>query len=198
MNPYLKYLNEEELEKLHYSGIDILVTFGMKIEDPKIRELLVQNGCKIVKDRVKFSVDLIEKVVKNQKKNVTMTTKAGVSVKFELGKTYSHSTGGAPWIADPVTGQRRNGTLDDLIDTIRVMNQLDSLTIPCALVYPGDIPSKITQLKQTATMLKYSKKPIYGPGISIASNGKYIAELFKLYGGQTLESNPIGMVGISP
>ncbi len=117
---------------------------------------------------------------------------------MEIGKTFVHSTGGAPWIADMKTGKRRNGMLTDLIDTIRVMNQLPELDLPCALVYPSEIPSAVTQLKQTATMLKYSHKPIYGPGISVASNAKYIAELFKVYGGSSLADNPIGMVGISP
>jgi len=52
------------------------------------------------------------------------------------------------------------------------MNQLEQLDVPCALVYPSDVPSEITQLKQTAAMFEYSKKPIYGPGISLASNSK--------------------------
>ena len=78
------------------------------------------------------------------------------------------------------------------------MNQLPELDVPCALVYPSEVPSAITQLQQTATMLEYSHKPIYGPGISIASNAKYIAELFKIYGGNDLQNNPIGLVGISP
>lgn len=196
--PRLTYLSEKQLDNLHQSAINILKHFGMRIEDPKMRDLLAQHGCTVEGDRVKFSEDLIEKTVKNQKQNVTMTTRGGVSVNLELGKTYSHSTGGAPWIADPITGKRRNGLMSDLVDTIRLMNQLDALTIPCALIYPSDIPAQVSQLTQTATMLKYSKKPIYGPGISTGDNAKYIVELFKLYGGSTLAVNPIGMVGISP
>ena len=198
MIPFMSYLNREQLEKLHQSGIAILQKFGMRVEDPAMRDLLVQNGCTAEGERVKFSEDLIEKAVQNQKKQVTMTARNGASVDFRLGNTYSHSTGGAPWIADPVTGKRRNGMLTDLIDTIHIMNQLDSLTIPCALVYPSDVPAAVSQLTQTATMLKYSRKPIYGPGVSTADNAKYIVELFKLYGGSKLAENPIGMVGVSP
>ena len=87
-----------------------------------------------------------------------MTTRGGYAVNFELGKTFSHSTGGAPFISDALTGKRREAKMSDLIDTIRVMNQCDNLTIPCALCYPSDIPSAVTQLEQTAAMLKYSKK----------------------------------------
>ena len=196
--PQLKYASQEQIEQLHGYGVEILKRFGMRVEDPEIRKMLCENGCTEKGDRVYFCDDLIEKTIKNQKKQVVMTSTTGSKLEMEIGKTFSHSTGGAPWIADLKSGKRRNGQLTDLIDTIRVMNQCPELDLPCALVYPSEVPSAISQLKQTATMFEYSKKPIYGPGISLASNAKYIVELFKLYGGSDLEKNPIGMVGISP
>ena len=197
--PTLKYVSDEDIAKLHQYGVRILKEYGMRVEDPAIREQLKAHGCTEKGDRIYFCEDLINETLKAQKKEVTMTNPiTGVKKEFAIGKTMIHSTGGAPWIADMKTGKRRNAEMKDLIDTIRVMNQLDSLDIPCALCYTSDIPSEITQLKQTVAMLKYSHKPIYGPGISIASNAKYVAELFKIYGGEKLQENPIGMVGISP
>lgn len=197
--PQLNYVSEEQIEKLHQYGMEILKKLGMRVEDPMIRKLLCEHGCTEKGDRIFFTDTLIGDMLKAQKGRVTMTSAVtGMKKEMEIGKTFVHSTGGAPWIADMKTGKRRNGMLTDLIDTIRVMNQLPELDLPCALVYPSEIPSAVTQLKQTATMLKYSHKPIYGPGISVASNAKYIAELFKVYGGSSLADNPIGMVGISP
>lgn len=196
--PNLTLLSEDQLDKLHQAGLDILDRFGMRVEDPEIRTMLADAGCRIQGDRVHFSADLIEKVIANQKQSVTLRSRLGNTVTVEAGKTFSHSTGGAPWIVDGKTGQRRVAQLTDLVDCIRVMNQLPNLDIPCALVYPGEVPSNITQFVQTATMFEYSKKPIYGPGISMASSAKYVAELFKIYGGADLAQNPIGLVGISP
>lgn len=197
--PRLNYVSHEDIAKLHAYGVKILGTLGMRIEDPEIRSLLQENGCTAKGDRILFSQELIERTLKAQKSSVTLTSAlSGMKKEMAIGKTFTHSTGGAPWIADMKTGKRRNAELSDLVDCINVMNQLPNLDIPCALVYPSDIPAAVTQVKQTATMLRYSHKPIYGPGISIASNGKYIAELFKVYGGSDLQNNPIGMVGISP
>lgn len=197
--PTLNYVSKEEIAKLHEYGVEILKRFGMRVEDPKIRTMLKENGCTEKGDRIYFCEDLINRMLKAQQSKVTMTSPTtGMKKEFSIGKTSTHSTGGAPWIADMKTGKRRNAELKDLADTIRVMNQLPNLDIPCALVYPSDVPSSITQLQQTVTMLEYSHKPIYGPGISLASNAKYIAELFKIYGGDDLANNPIGMVGISP
>lgn len=197
--PQLNYVSEKQIEKLHQYGAGILKKLGMRIEDPEIQNMLCEHGCTEKGDRIYFTDTLIEEMLRAQKGRVTMTSPAtGMKKEMEIGKTFVHSTGGAPWIADMKTGKRRNGLLTDLIDTVRVMNQLPELDLPCALVYPSEVPSAITQLKQTATMLEYSHKPIYGPGLSIASNAKYIAELFKIYGGSDLAEHPIGMVGISP
>ncbi len=197
--PTLKYLSDEEIAKLHEYSVNLLKVYGMRVEDPAIRAMLCENGCSEKDDRVFFCDDLIERMIKAQQSHVTMTSAlTGMKKELAIGKTFSHSTGGAPWIADMRTGERKNATLEDLISTIRIMNQLPNLDIPCALVYPSDVPSEITQLQQTATMLKYSHKPIYGPGLSQPTNAKYIAELFKIYGNNDLQNNPIGMVGISP
>lgn len=198
--PFLRYLTEQQVADLHHYGVKLLKTYGMRVEDPAVRKLLTDNGCEEKGDRIYYSEELIDRMLKAQKKKVTFTScLTGMKKEMELGKTLSHSTGGAPWIADMKTGKRSNATEVDLIKTIRIMNQLPNLDIPCALVYPSDVPTNITQLHQTKTMLDYSHKPIYGPGLSQADNAKYIAELFKIYSdGKDLLQNPIGMVGISP
>ena len=198
--PRLKYLDDQEIADLHAYSVKILKTYGMRIEDPEVRKMLCENGCREKDDRIYFCDELLERTIKAQKQKVTFTSPVtGMKKNMTLGGiSLSHSTGGAPWIADMKTGQRKNATLEDLILTIRIMNQLENLDIPCALVYPSDVPSAITQLQQTATMLEYSHKPIYGPGLSQPANAKYIAELYKIYGGDKLSDNPIGMVGISP
>ena len=200
-SPQLTYANQEQIAYLHQYGVDILAKIGMRVEDPEIRKALCEHGCTEKGDRILFSESLIEETIKNLKQTLTFTCHAsGKKTVAELYKTITHSTGGAPWILDPITKTKRNGMLTDLVDTIRVMNQLPELDIPCALLYPSDVPAEITQLKQTATMFRYSRKPISGPGVSMASNAKYIAELFKVYGNgaDALAENPIGMVGISP
>ncbi|MEG2672549.1 MAG: trimethylamine methyltransferase family protein [Ruthenibacterium sp.] len=197
--PLLQYATQSQIEELHQYSVRILNELGMQVEDAEIRTLLCNNGCTQKGDRVFFSADLIATMLQSLKQEVTMYAAAtGEPTVLSLGTTSTHSTGGVPWIVDMTSGKRRNGQLSDLIDAIHVMNQLPELDIPCALIYPSDIPSEITQLKQTATMLAHCSKPIYGPGVSQANNAKYIAELFQAYGGETLAQKPIGMVGISP
>lgn len=196
--PKLYSASKDQLELLHQYSIKILQTVGIRIEDPKIRTLLCQNGCKEKDDRIYYSAELIESMIKAQKQEVTLTSPTtGIKKELKLGATFTHSTGGIPWIIDHKTNKKRDCTEQDLIDALRVMNQLPNIDLPCALVYPNDYPTEITQLKQVALMFKYSHKPIYTPGISMPSNVKYIVELFKLYGGENIAENPIGMAAIA-
>lgn len=196
--PKLYSVSEKQLELLHQYSVKIIQTVGVRIEDPEVRAMLCEYGCREEGERVFFSPELVAEMIKSLKQEVTFTcATTGEKLKVELGGTYSHSTGGIPWIVDHKTGEKRNPTEKDLIEALHVMNQLPNLDIPCALVYPSDYEPEITQLKQTALMLKHCKKPIYTPGISAPSNVKYIVELFKLFGGEDVAHNPIGMTAVA-
>ena len=64
--PKMMYLTDAQLEKLHRSGVEILQTFGMRIEDPAIRTMLAEHGCTVEDDRVKFTDTLFDATVKTQ------------------------------------------------------------------------------------------------------------------------------------
>ncbi|MDR1021292.1 MAG: trimethylamine methyltransferase family protein, partial [Synergistaceae bacterium] len=76
-----------------------------------------------------------------------------------------------------------------------LMNAVDGLDIPCALMYPSDVPDEISQFLQSAILFRHSEKPVYCPGVSTPLNAKYIAEIFKTLGSG--EKN-IGVAGVSP
>ena len=86
--PQLKYASQEQIEQLHGYGVEILKRFGMRVEDPEIRKMLCENGCTEKGDRVYFCDDLIEKTIKNQKKQVVMTSTTGSKLEMEIGKTF--------------------------------------------------------------------------------------------------------------
>ena len=121
--PQLTYANEKQLEYLHQYSVDILCKIGMRVEDPEIRKALCEYDCIEKGDRILFSESLIEKTIKNLKQVLTFTCHAsGKKTVAELYKTITHSTGGAPWILDPINKTKRNGMLTDLVDTIHSRN----------------------------------------------------------------------------
>ena len=137
--PKLYSVSEKQLELLHQYSVKIIQTVGVRIEDPEVRAMLCEHGCREEGERVFFSPELVAEMIKSLKQEVTFTcATTGEKLKVELGGTYSHSTGGIPWIVDHRTGEKRNPTEKDLIEALRVMNQFPNLDIPCALGYPSD------------------------------------------------------------
>lgn len=193
------YISPEQLEQIHEAGLTILERFGIKVEDPALRKTLAECGCIEAGDRVRFGREAIETMIASKKPYLKFKSlNGGMDVVLGEGVSKSHSTGGIPWVIDLKTGQSRNATYQDLIDSMVLMNVLPNIDLPCSLVYPDGMSPKITQLIQTAAMLEHTRKPIDGPGISTAVEAKYVAEVFKLYNGGKMGEEPIGMVGVSP
>lgn len=193
------YVSSEQLEQIHEAGLTILERFGIKVEDPALRKTMAESGCAEAGDRVKFGRQAIETMIASKKPYLKLKSlNGGADVTLGDGFPKSHSTGGIPWVIDLKTGRSRDAVYQDLVDGMLLMNMLRNIDLPCALVYPGDTPPKITQVIQTAAMLEHARKPIDGPGVSTAVEAKYVAEVFKLYNGGKMGREPIGMVGVSP
>lgn len=191
---YLSFLNENDLQQLKDASLSLLENVGMKIEDEEVRKKLASFGCIIKSDRVLFPRDFIDVVTADAQSNIPFK-RNNFSFNLEQGFPRTHSTGGTPWVVDP-DGKRRNALSEDMIDSLKLMNSLENLDLPCCLFYPSDVPSEISQLAQTEAMFRYSKKPIYAPGLSVPENAKYVAELYKIFAND--DGTYPCMTGVSP
>lgn len=197
---FFQYLVENEVEEIHEASLYILENFGVKVDDPELRNELYRMGGLVEGDRVKFKAGLVEKVIEGITRQINFVGRSGEKVELKPGHVVAHSTGGIPHILDLETGRKRNANLADFIKAMRLMDNLDQLDMPCALLYPEEVPGKISQIRQFEHMLKYTTKPIFGPGVSSAGEAKYVAELFQLFSCQERSDakSYIGLVGISP
>ena len=199
LNPApLSLLSLAQIERLHDASLRILENCGLVVEDPDMRDLLARHGCLVRDRRVLFSRDLVATAISgdHHRRIPLRNPLTGQGFVLEPGTVRTHSTGGAPWIVDAKTGERRNANSSDMIDALRLMNQLEHVDLPCCLFFPADIPAPINQYVQAENMFRYCKKPIYAPGVSTVGNAKYVAELFRLFNPGNGEY--AGIIGISP
>jgi trimethylamine--corrinoid protein Co-methyltransferase len=189
---FLKLLSEEQLSYIHESALRILERFGVRVEDAATKDFLLSCGCRELAGRVAVTRDFVESAIGGFQPSVTLRSPAGTVRTLERGRLLCHSTGGAPWIVDSATGKHRHASMEDLINCVRVMNRMEGLDLPCALVYPSEIPARLTQFIQATALFRYSEKPVMCPGVSTLGNARYIGELFKLLG------NDCGIVCVSP
>ena len=119
-------LNSNETKQISDAAIEIMCTVGFsECPEPVVQELL-KFGCEKTRNRIHFSNSLINEVLQQIPKLVTL---CGRSNKDDLivGKSASFvGTGGAsPYILDIQTDTYRASTLSDLYDSARLCDQLD-------------------------------------------------------------------------
>jgi trimethylamine--corrinoid protein Co-methyltransferase len=192
-----KFLDDDEIKKIHEASLYLLETSGVKIEDKELTNTLHDLGCEVEKNKVKIKSDLINKIIRNTKKKIKIANYNGEYIEIKPENVLCHSFGAVSNIIDIEKNQKRDAKLSDLISSIKIMNELKQLDMIGPMLYPVDVPLQLSQIKMTEQVLKYSKKPIRGPGVSSAKEAEYIVELFKAYS-ETYNLNYAGTLSISP
>ncbi len=175
--PMFSLISQAEVKRLHEAAVAMLDRFGIDVGDPAVREMLLEHGCKLIhKNRVQISHELIEAMLKSNKRQVQFRSLFGRDLLIQAGKNYTHTFGGAAAIVD-LDGNYREPTGQDLVNAYRLNDHLDNIDMACALVYPSDLDKRMTQYLEVALPLLNSQKPVYGPGLADPGSAKYIAKL---------------------
>ena len=197
---WLKLLSQEEIVNIHQASLQVLTEVGVRIEDREMTENLQDRGCTLAGQRVKFTSELIEATLEQVQNEVIFGSRGGKQIHVKDGSVYTHTGASIPYIFDLDSGRKRNATLADLRDMIRLMNTLDYLDMPGALVCPQDVPAPLSEIRQFEMLLRYSHKTISGMGVSSSRRAPYIIELYRVLADVTEDSGryPLADAGISP
>ncbi|MFB3886719.1 MAG: trimethylamine methyltransferase family protein [Thermodesulfobacteriota bacterium] len=162
---FLKFLTEAEIEHIHKSSLELLEEVGMEIDDQDMLKLLKKSGCK-----VDFSTnisrvprELIEDILKEIPHQMRLCGRRSM---FDItpgdGTVYARTTGGPPYIADLNTGERREGTLEDLALCCRVADALENIHgISVFQVVPMDVPRMLLDVYAAQTSFLNTEKHLF-------------------------------------
>ena len=198
---YLQLLNKEDIEKIHEASLYLLTEVGIKVDDSILISMLKDLGCKESGELIKINNVFIEKVLSNVKNRdeLCFESRTGRKVILKRGQVLSHPFGAVPHIIDLDSGKKREATLEDQVNTILLMNKLDQIDMPGPMLYTSDVPPYINQYKMVEYILRYSEKPVLGPGISSPIEAKYIIELIKVFADAfALPMNKVMSLAVSP
>lgn len=194
----LKLVSDEQVKQIHEKAIDMLDQFGIDVMDEACKATLLENGCKLIHgNRVQISHDLIDKMIASNKRVIEFESLFGKKLTVEIGKSYTHTFGGAAAIVD-LDGNYRRPTGQDLVDSYALNDSLDSLDMACALVYPTDLDNRMCQYLECALPMMSSQKPVCGAALAHPGSAKYVAKLSDLVtGGDPNKARPL-MTHVSP
>jgi len=178
----LTALSPEEVEAIHQATLRVLSETGILLSQPDGREILTSAGAKTQDERVILPPDLVEKAVSQCPHQVTIRGRGGDIEVLGDGQLHWHNLGGARDIYDPRSGQRRPAMLQDVRDSTRLLDALESVTTVTPLFTPQDVPGALMSLAMYRHALPYTTKPLQGPGIQTAAEVGFAVRMASVLG----------------
>ncbi|MBO9370241.1 MAG: trimethylamine methyltransferase family protein [Chloroflexi bacterium] len=190
----LQFLTDSETEAIHQATLRILWEVGVVLTHPEGREHLTGAGAVVHGDRVRIPPDLVEWAVAQCPRRVTLRGRGGQTVTLGDGSLSWHNMGGARDVYDPRTGTRRPATVQDVRDSARLLDALDSVTTVTPLFTPQDVPGSLMSLAMYRHTVSCTTKPVHGPGVQTAEEVRRIVRMASVIG----PPEDVLTLGISP
>jgi trimethylamine--corrinoid protein Co-methyltransferase len=193
----LTVLTIEEVQAIHRATLHILSEIGILLTQSQAREILAGAGATIRSDRVLLPPDLVEQEVARCPHQVAIRGRRGETILLGDSTLHWHNLGGAPNVYDPRNGGRRFATSQDVRDSARLLDALDSVTTVTPFFSPQDVPGPLTSLSMYRHTLPCTAKPVHGPGVQTAAEVRYIARMAAVVG-PPAEVLTMGISPVSP
>lgn len=176
---WLKFLSDDDVNKIDEASRRVLSEVGVKLEDTELTEKLMDKGCTNNNGRVQFPSEIIDVALAGLPNEIVFSGRSGEKLDIKEGSVATHTGASIPYLYDLETGRKRDATLADLQNMIRLMNQLEHLSMCGAVVMPQDVPVSISEVIQLATQFRLGQKPGAGSAVSNAAQARYVAELYQ-------------------
>jgi trimethylamine---corrinoid protein Co-methyltransferase len=154
-------LGPEQCARLHRASLSILERTGVQLLEPEAVELLRRAGSRVDGDLVHVPPALVEWALSVAPKSVTLHDRAGCPVMVCQGHVAFFGPGSdCLHVVDHRTGERRDPTLQDVIDGITVCDALPHMDFAMSMFLPTDVDPGIVDRCQFEVMLSRTTKPL--------------------------------------
>jgi trimethylamine---corrinoid protein Co-methyltransferase len=148
VQPSLRILSDEQIERIHQATLDVLERTGVQITHPRGRELLHGAGARVDGDRVRIPASMVEDALRQAPSRVVLGRRDGEPAVFLEGSRswFGPSLDCLDYL-DPLTDQRRPFTSADCAVTATVADTLPNydwvMTIGLAADAPADTADRV-------------------------------------------------------
>ena len=194
----LECISEDEINKIHDRSIHILEKKGMVVHHEGLRERAREKGAKIENEIVYFPRKLVEDAIEMAPTAFDFHSR-NEGRKITIGKdNVLSAVHGPPFILDE--SGRREGTLQDYINFIKLTHQLDNLNLTGGIfIEPNDVPKPIRHVELLFQLYKHTDKPLLFVATG-EEKSKEIIEMASLVSGdrEALMRNPGLILSVNP
>ena len=161
--PQFKKLSNDQLERIHHASLEILDHTGVYLYNQEAIGLLQKAGVKVVDgSKVFIHPGLVEWALSVAPKRVVLCDRHGRRVMpLERNNVFFGPGSDCVNILDHRTGKRRLGTLQDIVDGMRVCDALPNIDFLMSMFIASDIANQdVSDRHQMRAMLMNSTKPV--------------------------------------
>lgn len=187
----LELLSSEDLTRIHNASLQILSEVGIRVKSDFGRKLLLDNGCTALNsDFISIPPSLVMNAIRKNRYFTITGRDPAKRIDFSKWQSFAHNFGSVPTIIDPDTRTMRDAQLDDMIDSYRVLDKLDSMDIIGPLLSTVSLDVRIAPIVSVAATLQNSTKPMYFTALN-RHEAQAIVRLMRAAAGDSDEPNGI-------
>ncbi len=202
MRPKLSFLSSELVQQVIDEAFQLMLKPGIKVSAPEARSLLAEAGAQV--DETTQVARIPEKVARKALETVPhefylhdragnpVVHYGGDSVNFDPG-----SSGVNMFDADQLA--HRPARAEDLVNIIKIAEQLPQYDAQSTAVVCSEIPKQIGDLYRLFLVLLYSTKPVITGAFSTATTNTMI-DMLAIFAGskQALAEKPLAVFDVCP
>ena len=155
-------LSDDKLDRIHAASLEILERTGVRLFEKQALELLKSKGVTVEDgNRVRISSQLVEWALSTAPKSTVLYDRHGKEAMKLEGNAIFYGTGSdCPNVIDLHNGERRPGTLQDVVDATTVCDALPNIDFLMSFCIANDLDPITYDRHQMQAMLMHSIKPI--------------------------------------
>ncbi len=155
-------LSDENVDRIHVASLEILERTGMRLHEPQALALLQRKGATVEDgNRVRIPHKLVEWALDVAPKQTVLHNRHGQPAMVLAAHNMYYGTGSdCPNVIDLRTGERRPGTLQDIVEATRICDALPNIDFLMSFCIANDLDPQTYDRHQMRAMLMYSTKPI--------------------------------------
>jgi trimethylamine--corrinoid protein Co-methyltransferase len=157
----IEVLTEDELERVHAASLRVLERVGLQVRSASVLGELAAAGADVDEPTmtVRFPPRMVEECMALVPPTFLMAARdPALDLPIDGSAGWLSGDGTSAFIVDTETGLRRTTSLQDLIDTTRVVDAVPEVAYQWPTVAPADVPPHTQAVHITRVMLGRSSK----------------------------------------
>jgi len=181
--PTLRYLTKDQMDEIHYAGLEILERTGVQVYHEESLNLLRSAGAIVEGTLVRIPEFLVKKALVTVPSRIILANRDGKRCMFLEGRRSYFGTGSCcPYTIDPYTGKRRLGNKGDVANMAKVCDSLPNIDFTMSTNLVQDTYPEIGYIHEFDAMVRNSTKTII-MSLQDAQNTRDIIEMAETVAG---------------